>query len=265
MAHTEKSPGTVFISGGATGIGSCIARQFLDSGHRVHVCDVSEAHVNAFLQSNPPASATVADIADADAVARVFADIKRLYGGLDILVNNAGVAGPTARVDEMSIEGWQACLAVNMNGLFYVTRLAVPMLREAGGGSIINISSNAGLFGFEGRSPYTASKWAMIGLTKSWAMELGRDGIRVNALCPGSVSGPRIDGVIERHAESAGCSAEKIRHAYLRQSSLGIFVDAEDIAAMALFLASHAGRHLSGQAIGIDGHTESLSVWLDDA
>jgi NAD(P)-dependent dehydrogenase (short-subunit alcohol dehydrogenase family) len=139
----------------------------------------------------------------------------------------------------------------------------VPLLKAAGGGSIVNIASNAALFGFPLRSPYTAAKWAMIGLTKTWAMELGVHGIRVNAICPGSVNGPRIDGVIERDARERGMTAQAIRDVYQRQSSMRVFVEADDVARTAQFLASEAGRFISGQAIAVDGHTEGLSNWLD--
>jgi NAD(P)-dependent dehydrogenase (short-subunit alcohol dehydrogenase family) len=144
-----------------------------------------------------------------------------------------------------------------------MTRLAIPLLRQSGGGSIINMASNAAFFGFPLRSPYTASRWALIGLTKTWAMELGTDGIRVNAICPGSVSGPRIDGVIERDAASRGMSADDIRSIYLRQSSMRVFVSAEDVANLIFFLTSSRAATISGQAIAVDGHTEGLSNWLD--
>ena len=111
--------------------------------------------------------------------------------------------------------------------------------------------------------PYVAAKWAMVGLTKTWAMELGPFKIRVNAICPGSVSGPRIDAVIERDAAERGMSTAEIRDVYQRQSSMRRFTDAEDVANMAVFLASPLGAGVSGQALGVDGHTESLSNWLD--
>jgi len=132
-------------------------------------------------------------------------------------------------------------------------------MKASGGGSIVNISSSAAFFGYPLRSPYTASKWALIGLTKTWAMELGPHRIRVNAICPGSVKGQRIDTVIERDAQVQGVDAESVRRVYLEQTSLEIFVDAEDIANMALFLCSDLGATISGQALGVDGHTESLS------
>jgi NAD(P)-dependent dehydrogenase (short-subunit alcohol dehydrogenase family) len=136
-------------------------------------------------------------------------------------------------------------------------------MKKAGGGSIINIASNAALFGFPLRSAYAAAKWGLIGLTKTWAMELGPDKIRVNALCPGSVNGPRIEGVIEKDAAERGVSTDAIRDIYQRQSSMRLFVDAQDVANMALFLSSDLGATISGQAMGIDGHTEGLSNWLD--
>jgi NAD(P)-dependent dehydrogenase (short-subunit alcohol dehydrogenase family) len=134
------------------------------------------------------------------------------------------------------------------------------LLKQGAAGSIINMASSAGLHGCPLRSPYVASKWALIGLTKTWAMELGPAGIRVNAICPGSVAGPRIDGVIERDAARRGTSNEHIRESYQRQSSLRRFVDASEIASLAIFLASEAGAGISGQAMSVDGHTESLSL-----
>jgi NAD(P)-dependent dehydrogenase (short-subunit alcohol dehydrogenase family) len=117
--------------------------------------------------------------------------------------------------------------------------------------------------GCPGRAPYTASKWAIVGLTRTLAMELGPDGVRVNAICPGSVDGDRLNSVIERDAKERGQSIEAIRNVYLRQSSLRTFISAEDVANLALFLASDLGSKISGQAIGVDGHTETLANWLD--
>ena len=159
-------------------------------------------------------------------------------------------------------DDWDRTIAIDLNGQFYITRRAVPMLKQSGGGSIVNIASNAAMFGCPLRSPYTAAKWAMIGLTKTWAMELGPDNIRVNALCPGSVKGERIDRVIERDASERNMSISAIREAYERQSSMRMFVEPQDVANMALFLSSSLGSAISGQAIGIDGHTEGLANWL---
>lgn len=256
---SQPSKRVVLISGGASGIGSVIARAFLDAGDDVHVADNSSATVERFLDSNPAASATVADVskpADAD---RVFSALRSDHGRLDILVNNAGIAGPTAAVQDISDDDWERCIAVDLNGVFYMTRRAIPLLQQSHCGSIINIASTAALHGYPMRSPYAASKWAQIGLTKTWAMELGPTGIRVNAICPGSVDGERIDAVIDRAAEKQGVSAQQIRDLYLQQTSMRTFVTADDVAAMAVFLASDAAGRISGQVIAVDGHTESLS------
>ncbi|MDH4041087.1 MAG: SDR family oxidoreductase [Gammaproteobacteria bacterium] len=257
-----ESGQVVLVTAGASGIGRCIAETFQAHGCRVHVCDVNPAAVDAFLAANPAATASLADVSDPQQVESLFSDFANHYDHLDILVNNAGIAGPTAAVEDIAVADWDRTVAVDLNGQFYVTRLAVPLIKKVGGGSIINLSSNAGLFGCPLRSPYVAAKWAVIGLTKTWAMELGTSNIRVNALCPGSVNGDRIVNVIKRDAEERGMSAESIREVYARQSSMRLFVDAQDIANMALFLSSNLGASISGQAIGVDGHTEGLSNWL---
>jgi NAD(P)-dependent dehydrogenase (short-subunit alcohol dehydrogenase family) len=251
------------VTAGASGIGRCIAETLLAHECQVHVCDVSQSALDQFLLDNPQASGSLADVSDPVQVQGLFDDLASHYGKLNILVNNAGIAGPTARIEDIQVDEWDRTVSIDLNGQFYVTRLAVPLLKQNGGGSIINISSNAALFGFPLRSPYTASKWAMIGLTKTWAMELGESNIRVNALCPGSVNGPRIESVISTEAQQRGMCPENLRSVYQRQSSLRRFVDAQDVADMALFLSSNMGATISGQAIGIDGHTEGLSNWLN--
>jgi NAD(P)-dependent dehydrogenase (short-subunit alcohol dehydrogenase family) len=253
----------VLITGGVTGIGRAIAERFLESGWRVHVGDADAAAVERFLAECPRASATRCDVASAADVDRMFDTLEATHGRLDVLVNNAGIAGPTAPVEAIEPADWDRTIAVDLNGQFYCARRAVPLLRAAGGGSIVNIASNAAFFGFPLRTPYTACKWALIGFTKTLAMELGPDHIRVNAICPGSVQGARIDRVIARDAEERGRTPEEIRAIYARQSSMRLFVTASDVANLAWFLASEQGATISGQALGIDGHTESLSNWLD--
>jgi len=253
----------VLISGGASGIGRRTAERFLAQGDAVHICDVSRELVDDFLAANPGATGTVADIGARDDVGCVFADFQKLHDHLDVLVNNAGIAGPSAPVDEHDEDGWDNCIQVNLSGTFYMTRRAVPLLRQSGGGAIINISSTAALHGYPLRSAYAASKWAMIGLMKTWAMELGPEGIRVNAVCPTSVEGDRIDAVIRRDAEQRGLSFEQVRDVYLRQTSMRTFVTPDDVADTILFLASDTANKISGQSISVDGHTEGLSNWLD--
>ncbi len=253
----------VLVTAGASGIGRIIAEKFLSYGCLVHICDIDRDAIDEFLTKNPRASASMADVSDPGQVELLFKDFSSYFDHLDILVNNAGIAGPTADLAEIRPADWDKTIAVNLNGQFYVTRLAIPIMKKAGSGSIINISSSAGLFGCPKRAPYVASKWAIIGITKTLAMELGPLGIRVNAICPGSVEGPRIEKVIKRDADSRECSPEEIRKIYACQMSLRRFVTPDEIAGMAIFLASDMGAGISGQAIGVDGHTESLSNVMD--
>lgn len=258
---TDKT--VVLITGAASGIGRRLAERFLEQGDAVHVCDVSQQHVDEFLADNPTATASVADIGNRDHVDRVFADLVDNHGRLDILINNAGISGPSTPVEECDDDGWDQCVQVNLSGSFYATKRAVPLLRQSNSASIINISSTAGLMGCPLRSPYVATKWAQIGLTKTWAMELGPEGIRVNAVCPTSVDGPRIDGVIDREAQQRDMSSEEIRDVYLRQTSMRSFATADEVADTVLFLTSDKAARISGQALSVDGHTEGFLNWLD--
>ncbi len=253
----------VLISGGASGIGRVIAERCLAEGDSVHICDASEENIDAFLSANSNATATLANVGDRDDVGRVFSDLVTQHGGLNVLVNNAGVAGPSAPVEETDEDGWDRCIRINLSGTFYLTRRAVPLLKKHDNASIINIASTAALFGYPLRSPYAASKWGQIGLTKTWAMELGPFGIRVNAVCPTSVSGPRIEAVIRRDAEQRGLTENEVRHVYERHTSMRTFVSAEEVADTVLFLLSDKASKISGQSISVDGHTEGLSNWLD--
>lgn len=252
----------VLITGAASGIGRRIAERLLTDGYRVHICDASSAHVAAFLEANPAATATIADIGDRGGADRVFKELAGHYGCLDILINNAGIAGPAVPVEDCDEDGWDECLQVNLSGTFYMTKRAVPLLRESKNASIINIASTAALMGCPFRSPYVASKWAQIGLTKTWAMELGPEGIRVNAVCPTSVDGPRIERVIELEAKQRGRTKDEIRDVYLRQTSMRSFASADEVADTVLFLASDKASRISGQALAVDGHTEGFLNWL---
>ena len=251
------------VTGGGSGIGLAIAESFLELGANVHVCDVSKQALDDCRDANPGIGSSLCDISEPSQVDALVDTIESDYGRLDILVNNAGIAGPAAAVEDIEIAAWQKTLDIDISGAFYVTRRAVPLLKRAGKGSIVNMSSSAGILGCPMRSPYVASKWAMVGLSKTWAMELGPFNIRVNAICPGSVEGPRIDAVIERDAAERGLKPEEIRRLYQQQSSLGKFINAQDVANMVIFLCSDAGASISGQALSVDGHTESLSIQID--
>ena len=252
----------VLVTGAASGIGRRMAERLLAEDYSVHICDSSSTNVNAFLAANPSATATVADVGRRDDADRVFVDLLEKHGHLNILINNAGIAGPAAPVEDCDEDGWNECIQVNLTGTFYMTKRAIPLLRKSTNTSIINIASTAALMGCPFRSPYVAGKWAQIGLTKTWAMELGPDGIRVNAVCPTSVEGPRIERVIELEAKQLGRTKDEIREVYQRQTSMRSFASADEVADTVLFLASDKASRISGQALAVDGHTEGFLNWL---
>ncbi len=245
----------VLVTAGGAGIGRVIANTFLEHGARVHVCDVDEKALNNLDKTISRTKADVANLADVD---RLFEDVKRSLGGLDVLVNNAGIAGPTAKVEDIRPQDWDRCLAVDINGMFYVTRKAMPLIKAAGGGSIINLSSIAGRFGFAMRTPYSAAKWAVVGFTQSLAVEAGPDKVRVNCIQPGVVEGERVDRIVEAKALALGTSSGEILKKMLEGVSLHTTVTAQDIANTALFLATEAGKHISGQAIPVCGGARYL-------
>ena len=248
----------VLVTAGASGIGLAIAREFVNEGAQVHVCDVDTRALGELSTIAPTVTSSHCDVSEESAVSRLFDDLLRRHGGLDVLVNNAGIAGPTARCEDISLADWDRTLAVNLTGQFLCARLATPLLRKSGNASIANLSSAAGRFGFPLRTPYAASKWAVIGFTKSLSIELGSDGIRVNAICPGSVSGPRIDSVFANKAQARGVRMETVRDEALAKTSLGRLIAPEDIARVIVFLASPAGANISGQAIGVDADVQAL-------
>jgi NAD(P)-dependent dehydrogenase (short-subunit alcohol dehydrogenase family) len=254
----------VLITGGASGIGLVIARAFIDAGARVHVCDASPDAIDALTKVEASAecnaiTSTLADVSDKEAVERVFADVQSGLGGLDVLVNNAGIAGPTGGIEELDVNEWEETIDVNLNAQFYFARRAVPLLRDAhGGGTIIALSSVAGRLGYAFRTPYAATKWAVVGMTKSLAIELGPSNIRVNAIQPGIVKGPRIERVIAARAKQLNLPYEEMEKQYLAKISLRRMTTPEEIAATALFLCSPAGSGISGQAISVCGNVEVL-------
>jgi len=248
----------VLVTAGAAGIGKAFAETFADAGAKVFICDVDRRALDAFHAAKPKIGAGVTDVADPRQVDDLFDAAKAFLGGLDVLINNAGIAGPTAPVEDIALADWERTIAVDLNGMFYCTRLAVPLLKAAGGGSIINLSSVAGRLGFPLRTPYSAAKWAVVGFTKSLAIELGPANIRVNAIQPGVVEGERIDRVISAKAKALGESFDEIRDQMLSKVSLRRMVSPLDIANMALFLATDAGRNISGQALSVCGNVETL-------
>ena len=245
----------VLVTAGAAGIGRAIVQIFLDNGARVHTCDVDDAALARLPEKVTRTRADVAHLADVD---RLFVDLERHLGGLDVLVNNAGIAGPTGKVEDIRPEDWDRCIAVDVNGMFYCTRKAVPLLKRSGGGSIINLSSAAGRLAFPMRTPYSAAKWAVVGFTQSLAAEAGPDKVRVNCIQPGIVEGDRIERVISAKAKARGVPADQVRAEMLAGVSMDTTVSAQDIANTAFFLASDAGKHISGQAISVCAGTRYL-------
>ena len=233
----------VLVTAGGAGIGRVIAQTFIEHGAKVHTCDIDAA-------TKPD---TLCDVSKLDEVERLFDDVTKRLGGLDVLVNNAGIAGPTAKVEDIKPEDWERTIAIDLNGMFYCTRKAMPMIKRSGGGSIVNLSSTAGRLGFPLRSPYAAAKWGVVGFTKTLAVEAGPDKVRVNCIQPGIVEGERVERVIAAKAKAIGAEHEKVRAMMLETTSLRSTVTAQDVADMALFLSTAPGRHITGQAISVCG------------
>jgi NAD(P)-dependent dehydrogenase (short-subunit alcohol dehydrogenase family) len=249
----------VLVTAGASGIGAAIARAFHQAGSRVHVCDIDRAALDRLTSETPAITASMADASLAADVELVFEDVHGALGGLDVLVNNAGISGPTGPVESIDANGWERTIAVNLNSQYYFARRAVPLLKKSRfGPSLIAMGSVAGRLGYAFRTPYASSKWAIVGLMKSLAIELGPHGIRVNAILPGVVEGERMRAVIAARAAAMGIGIDAMREQYLANISLRRMVSAEDVAALALFLCSPAARNVTGQAISVDGNVEHL-------
>lgn len=246
----------VLVTAGANGIGLAIAQKFKNFGADVFVTDINPKAVEAARRYGFKAS--VSDASDEDDVKALMKAVESELGGLDILVNNAGIAGPTGPVESIDTAAWLKTFQVNIHGQFLCVKHGLGLLRQGTDPAIVNLSSAAGRLGMAGRSAYSASKWAVIGFTKTLAIELGAEGIRANAICPGAVDGPRIQSVISDKAEMLGVPVEELAAVYNNQSSLGRMVSSEDVANMAVFAASDMARNVNGQVLAVDGNTEKL-------
>ena len=253
-------PLRVLVSAGASGIGAAIAERFRADGAQVSICDRDEAAVRIATQTDPALHAMVGDVADAADTERWVAEVVDLWGGVDVLVNNAGVAGPTALVEDVDPGAWRDCLAVTLDSHFLLARLVVPQMKKQQSGAIVSISSTAGLYGYGMRTPYAAAKWAVIGFTKSLAIELGPLGIRANVVAPGAVEGPRMGRVIEAEAAKRGISDQAVEREYVGSQSIPRFVKPSEIADMCAFLASPHASMVNGQVIAVDGNTETFHI-----
>ncbi len=242
----------VLITGGSAGIGLAMAHGFANDGARVWIADVDRVALDTLPDDWHKSHV---DVTDEAAVKDMFRRVSADWGGLDTLCANAGSAGPTAPIESVNLADWRACVSVNLEGAFLAAKYAAPLMKAQKSGSMILTSSTAGQFGYPGRAPYSAAKWAIIGLMKTLAMELGPYNIRANAICPGAVEGPRMDGVLVREAAAKGMTRDQVYAGYAGGTSMRSFVHASDIADMAVFLAGARSRLVSGQVIAVDGHT----------
>ncbi len=251
---TALAGARVLVTAGASGIGRAMGEAFAAAGARVWVADLDREALAACPEAWQRCPT---DASDEVGMAALFEEIGAVWGGLDVLCANAGIAGPTAPVEAVALADWRACVAVNLEGAFLAAKHAAPLMKAQGWGAMVFTTSTAGLFGYPNRAPYCAAKWGVIGLMKTCAMELGPHGIRANAIAPGAVEGPRMEGVLARQAAMTGTTRDALYEGYASGSSMKCWVTAEDIAAMAVFLASPAAARVSGQVIAVDGHTEN--------
>jgi NAD(P)-dependent dehydrogenase (short-subunit alcohol dehydrogenase family) len=247
----------VVISAGAAGIGRVMAERFLGEGARVFVCDVDEVALAKLDGHHPSLIAMRADVSNSRQVGTLFDRVEAELGGIDVLVNNAGVSGPTKMVEDITDEEWAQTIDVNVTGGFYMARRAVPLMKKQNSGVILNLSSTAGRLGMPLRSPYSTSKYAVRGFTDVLAIELGKFNIRVNAILPGLVNGPRSQRVMEEQAKARGLTYEQYMPTVLHNISMHTMIEMEEIADMAIFLASDRAPHVSGQSVGVCGNFET--------
>lgn len=242
-----------FITAGGAGMGRATALAMHAAGATVYTCDIAEAALATLPEGITSWTADVSRSSELDAI---FDEI--LPDGLDFMINNAGIAGPTKLVEHITDEEWRTTMAVCVDSQFFCARRVVPIFKAQRSGAMINLISGAGILGYPTRTPYVAAKWAVSGLTKTLAMELGPDNIRVNGVVPGNVNGDRMDRVVHAHAVAENLDPKEVRRMYAIGTSMQCYVDPEEIADLIVFLCSDYGRHISGQIIGVDGNTETL-------
>ena len=248
----------VLITAGGSGIGKKFAERFKKIGAQVAICDADPMAVAAMAAAHPEMIAHQADVTNEAQMDAFLGAVESEWGGVDVVCANAGTGGPAGLIEELEYQAWQDCVAVNVHGAFLTCRWAARVMRAQGSGLILLTSSTAGLFGYPLRSPYAVAKWALTGLTKTLAMELGPAGVRVNAIAPGAVEGDRMDRVVAMEAQASSKTEDEMRAQYVKGVSLRSWVSADDLADMALFLASPAAAKISGQVLAVDGHTETL-------
>ena len=251
----------IIISAGASGIGWAITKVCLAKGASVYLCDNDPKAINKVKKHslyNKRIFVSKIDASNEIEVIDFFQLVKKKFKKLDALINNIGIAGPTGSIEKLESNEWENTLHVNVNSHFYFNKQAIPLLKKTKSASIINISSGAGIMGFPLRSPYAASKWAVVGMTKTLAMELGKYKIRVNAICPGTIKGDRMKRVIRDKAKFTKISAKIIEKDFISMSSMNCWIREEDVGKMCSFLISNDGERISGQVIPVDGNATRL-------
>jgi NAD(P)-dependent dehydrogenase (short-subunit alcohol dehydrogenase family) len=248
----------VVITGGASGLGREMAQKFVSQGDRVAICDVSRVSIEALKQERPEILGVQCDVTDELQMQEFFDQVQTEFGGVDIFLSNAGTGGPAGLLETIEFYEWRDCVSVNLDGAFLSCRWAGQQMRAQGSGVILSISSTSGLFGVPNRAPYVTAKWGLIGLMKTLAMELGPAGVRVNAICPGSVDGDRMERVLDMESAATGQDRSAVQAQYTQGVSLRKFMSPQDIAEMAFFLASEVAQNVTGQAISVDGNTERM-------
>ncbi len=261
MKQIKLNNKKIVISAAASGIGWSIAQSCMKQGAIVYISDKNSEELEKLSKNKLYKKQFFLEHVnanDSEQVNNYFNKLKKQTDRFDGLINNVGIAGPTGKLEDLEVNEWKETIDININSHFYYTKNAIPFLKKNKEGSIINLSSTAGLYGFPLRSPYTSSKWAVIGMTKTLAMELGKYKIRVNSICPGAVSGDRMKRVIEAKAQALGLKEKDLQKDYESMVSLRSFVSQEDISNMAVFLLSSEAKSISGQNMVVDGNTERM-------
>ncbi len=241
------------VTGGSHGIGAATCRRLAEEGAKVAVTDVvdedGEAVVSGITSAGGEAAYWHLDVTDEDAVRDVLGQVKATWGQLDVIVNNAGIAGADKPTDQVDLDEWSKVMDVNVKGVFLCTKHAVPLMREAGAGSIINLSSIYGIVGAPDIPPYHASKGAVREMTKTDAVLYAKEKIRVNSVHPGFIWTPLVEDLAERSDKSV----EAFRAELDSLHPIGHVGAPEDIAAGIAYLASDDARFVTGAELVIDG------------
>ena len=261
MANQSLKNKKIVISAGASGIGWATAKVCISRGAQVFLCDINDkliGKINKIKKYKNKIFAYECDASNENEVINFFSKILKKTKKIDALINNIGISGPTGTLEKIDSEEWERTLQVNVVSHFYFTKQAIPIIKKNKKGSIINLSSGAGIMGFPLRSPYAASKWAIVGLTKTLAMELGKFKIRVNAICPGTIKGDRMKRVVRDKAKFLKTPQSMVEKEFISMASMNSWIYEDDIGKMCAFLISNDSERVSGQIIGVDGNATRL-------